>query len=86
VSAAAATGWAFDAPWRTKQLPTTDGRSRRWLRYPDPAAHDDVVYTFKINTRGRSAKQPKAPLPYSAIERARDCRLKTSTTAVARKG
>jgi len=32
--------------------------------------HDDVVYTFKINTRGRSAKQPKAPLPYSAIERA----------------
>jgi integrase len=46
------------------------GAIHRWLRYPDPAAHDDVVHTFKINTRGRSAKQPKAPLPYSAIERA----------------
>jgi integrase len=46
------------------------GAIHRWLRYPDPTAHDDVVHTFKINTRGRAAKQPKAPLPYSAIERA----------------
>lgn len=37
---------------------------------PAPAAHEDVVHTFKINTHGRAAEQPKAPLPYSAIERA----------------
>lgn len=46
------------------------GAVHRWLRYPDPAAHDDVAHTLKINTRGRSAKNPKAPLPYSTIERA----------------
>ena len=46
------------------------GAIHRWLRYPDPAAHEDVAHTLKINTRGRSAKQPKAPLPYTTIERA----------------
>ena len=46
------------------------GAIHRWLRYPDPATNEDVAHTVAIYTRGRSAKQPKAPLPYSVIERA----------------
>lgn len=41
-----------------------------WLHYPNPAHHPDVTHTRKINTRRRSARTPKAALPYSAIERA----------------
>jgi integrase len=41
-----------------------------WLQYPNPAKHPDVAHTLRINTRRRSARTPKAALPYSAIERA----------------
>src|SRR5581483_2094827 len=41
-----------------------------WLQYPNPTNHPDVAHTLRINTRRRSARTPKAPLPYSAIERA----------------
>lgn len=41
-----------------------------WLQYRNPTNHPDVAHTLRINTRRRSARTPKAPLPYSAIERA----------------
>jgi integrase len=46
------------------------GAVHEWLHYPSPAAHPDVKHTLKINTRGRSAKEPKAPLPWTLIEQA----------------
>jgi site-specific recombinase XerD len=41
-----------------------------WLHYPNPTGHPNVTHTFRINTRRRSARTPKAALPYAAIERA----------------
>jgi hypothetical protein len=36
------------------------GAMHRWLQYPDPAAHQDVAHTLKINTRnpfGQNAQE-----------------------------
>jgi site-specific recombinase XerD len=41
-----------------------------WLQHPNPTNHPDVAHTRRINMRRRSARTPKAALPYSAIERA----------------
>jgi integrase len=66
------------------------GVVHRWLKYPDPSAHEDVRHTLKINARGRSNKTPKAPLPYTVVEKAlptygtslRDLRAKAVATLV----
>src|SRR5690606_28042967 len=44
------------------------GAVHEWLHYPNPATHPDVKHTLKINTRGRSAQEPKAPLLWATID------------------
>ena len=46
------------------------GAVHEWLGYPNPAAQPDVRRTFRAHTDGRAARHSKAPLSYSAIERA----------------
>jgi len=46
------------------------GAVHRWLEYPNPARHPNVLHTWTVNSTGRSDKAPKAPVPYSAVERA----------------
>src|SRR5581483_2642502 len=65
-----------DAPRRNCRASTLEraiaaiGAVHEWLQYRDPTSHPDVAHTMRINTRRRSARTPKAALPYSAIDRA----------------
>jgi site-specific recombinase XerD len=65
-----------DSPRRNVKVSTVErgcaaiGAVHRWLEYPDPAQHPNVLHTRTLNSRGRSNKTPKAPVPYAVIERA----------------
>jgi site-specific recombinase XerD len=67
---------------------TAIGAVHEWLGYRNPAVHADVLRTLRTHTHERTAKQSKAPLSYSAIERAlptygtelRDLRAKALVT------
>jgi integrase len=67
---------AEDAPRRglksssVRRAVAAIGAVHVWLQYANPVAHPDVAHTLTINTRGRSAKTPKAPLAWAAIEQA----------------
>lgn len=65
-----------ESPRRNVKVSTVErglaaiGAVHQWLQYPDPTQHPDVLHTQQINARGRSNTTPKAPVPYSVVERA----------------